>query len=368
MFYAAWSYHHYKKIMDLLNIQHKLHTQSAQHTIIYSLCLFLSTFSAIYAQAPQSFEIQKNERLLVLAPHPDDESLSSAGLAHRILINDGAVRSVVITAGDAYVEAIEKDTGRKNLKPTDFLKYGEIRLEESRRAAKILGNGLIHLDLLGFSDGSIYDMLVSHWRTHPEKSEFTGFSHVPYRIAEDKGVAQDGKVLHDELIKILNETKPTLIVFPDVMENDSDHAGLGMFALLAIHDWLNQKNSDHKKEPRLLTYLIHWQHGWPAGSDSAVPLNLSNSPLFLPDDLPLRGHQRACFNLNVIERNLKHNALAQYNTQQRAMGDFLAAFVRSNECFTVLNVEDSRDIKNVVLHWQSVRKLFDDNPSSRARI
>lgn len=354
--------------MDLLNIQHKLHTQSAQHTIIYSLCLFLSTFSAIYAQAPQSFEIQKNERLLVLAPHPDDESLSSAGLAHRILINDGAVRSVVITAGDAYVEAIEKDTGRKNLKPTDFLKYGEIRLEESRRAAKILGNGLIHLDLLGFSDGSIYDMLVSHWRTHPEKSEFTGFSHVPYRIAEDKGVAQDGKVLHDELIKILNETKPTLIVFPDVMENDSDHAGLGMFALLAIHDWLNQKNSDHKKEPRLLTYLIHWQHGWPVGSDSAVPLNLSNSPLFLPDDLPLRGHQRACFNLNVIERNLKHNALAQYNTQQRAMGDFLAAFVRSNECFTVLNVEDSRDIKNVVLHWQSVRKLFDDNPSSRARI
>lgn len=248
------------------------------------------------------------------------------------------------------------------------MKYGEIRLEESRRAAKILGNGLIHLDLLGFSDGSIYDMLVSHWRTHPEKSEFTGFSHVPYRIAEDKGVAQDGKVLHDELIKILNETKPTLIVFPDVMENDSDHAGLGMFALLAIHDWLNQKNSDHKKEPRLLTYLIHWQHGWPAGSDSAVPLNLSNSPLFLPDDLPLRGHQRACFNLNVIERNLKHNALAQYNTQQRAMGDFLAAFVRSNECFTVLNVEDSRDIKNVVLHWQSVRKLFDDNPSSRARI
>jgi len=354
--------------MHLLNIQYKLHTQSAQHTIIYSLCLFLSTFSTIYAQAPQSFEIQKNERLLVLAPHPDDESLSSAGLTHRILINDGTVRSVVITAGDAYVEAIEKDTGRKNLKPTDFLKYGEMRLEESRHAAKILGNGFIHLDLLGFSDGSIYDMLVSHWRTHPEKSEFTGFSHVPYRIAEDKGVAQDGKVLHDELIKILNETKPTLIVFPDVMENDSDHAGLGMFALLAIHDWLNQKNSNHKKAPRLLTYLIHWQHGWPEGSNAPAPLNLSNSPLFLPDDLPDRDHQRACFNLNILERNLKHNVLAQYKTQQRAMGDFLASFVRSNECFTVLNVEDSYDIKKVILHWQHVRKTFDDNPATRARI
>ena len=156
------------------------------------------------------------------------------------------MRSVVITAGDAYVEAIEKETGRANLKPTDFLKYGEQRLEESKRAAKLLGNGLIHLDLLGFSDGAIYDMLVSHWRSHPDKSEFTGFSHVPYKIAEDRGVAQDGKILHDELLKILKATQPTLITFPDVMENDSDHAGLGMFALLAIHDWLTAQNTDEK--------------------------------------------------------------------------------------------------------------------------
>ncbi len=354
--------------MNPLNSQHKLYIPSARRSIIYSLCLFLSTFSPLHAQEPQSFEIKQNERLLILAPHPDDESLSSAGLAHHVLAEGGTVRSVIVTAGDAYVEAIEKDTGRKNLTPTDFLKYGETRLEESRSAAKIIGNGFIHLDLLGFSDGSIYDMLVSHWRTHPEKSEFTGFSHVPYRIAEDTGVAQDGKVLHDELIRILKETKPTLIVFPDVMENDSDHSGLGMFALLAIHDWLNQKNSDKKEELRLLAYLIHWQHGWPAGSDAVVPLNLSNSPLFLPDDLPLRGHQRACFNLNVIERHIKHHALAQYKTQQRAMGNFLAAFVRSNECFTVLNVEDSRNIKNVVRHWQTRRKTFDDNPASRAKI
>ena len=354
--------------MDTLNNRDKIDTYSTPNILIFSFWLFLSSFTTLYAQTPPSLEVRQHERLLILAPHPDDESLSSAGLAHRALINDGTVRSVVITAGDAYVEAIEKDTGRKNLKPTDFLKYGEMRLEESRHAAKILGNGFIHLDLLGFSDGSIYDMLVSHWRTHPEKSEFTGFSHVPYRIAEDKGVAQDGKILHDELIKILNETKPTLIVFPDVMENDSDHAGLGMFALLAIHDWLNQKNNDKKNAPRLLSYLIHWQHGWPEGSNSPTPLNLSNSPLFLPDDLPVRGHERACFNLNIIERNLKHNVLAQYKTQQRAMGDFLAAFVRSNECFTMLNVEDSRDIKNVVLHWQSGRKTFDDNPATRARI
>jgi len=29
-----------------------------------------------------------------------------------------------------------------------------------------------------------------------------------------------------------------MIAFPDVMENDSDHVGLGMFTLLAVHDWI----------------------------------------------------------------------------------------------------------------------------------
>ncbi len=159
-----------------------LSPRHAAATFILSV-LWISPASA--QSSIQSIEVKAQERLLILAPHPDDESLSSAGLAHRVLANNGSVRSVVITAGDAYVEAIEKETGRANLKPTDFLKYGEQRLEESKRAAKLLGNGLIHLDLLGFSDGAIYDMLVSHWRAHPDKSEFTGFSHVPYKIAED---------------------------------------------------------------------------------------------------------------------------------------------------------------------------------------
>ncbi|HCT99680.1 MAG TPA: hypothetical protein DF614_06385, partial [Methylococcaceae bacterium] len=104
-----------------------LSPRHAAATFILSV-LWISPASA--QSSIQSIEVKAQERLLILAPHPDDESLSSAGLAHRVLANNGSVRSVVITAGDAYVEAIEKETGRANLKPTDFLKYGEQRLEE----------------------------------------------------------------------------------------------------------------------------------------------------------------------------------------------------------------------------------------------
>lgn len=324
--------------------------------------------SSLQAQEPQRLEVGQAERLLVLAPHPDDETLGAAGLMQEVMAKGGSVRSVVVTAGDAYVEAIEKDLGKTRLRRTDFLSYGEKRLNESRAAAKFLGKGNIRLDLYGFSDGSIYSMLVSHWkRSQPDKSGFTGFDHVPYREAEDQGIAQDGQDLRKELLEILKATKPTLIAFPDVMENDSDHAGLGMFALLAVNDWLEHERPGHP-DPRLLAYLIHWQNGWPPGSTSDKPVNAAKQPLFLPDDLPLRGHTRTCLALTPRQTALKGRALKLYKTQERAMGAFLTAFVHSNECFSQLKAADSDGIENVVKQWQHARKSFDSHPISRVKI
>jgi LmbE family N-acetylglucosaminyl deacetylase len=336
--------------------------------VAYCILLFFGLLGRqVLANGVQNLQVGHGERLLILAPHPDDESLGAAGLAQAVFANGGSVRSVVVTAGDAYVEAIEEETGRKRLTRADFIRYGEKRLEESRAAAKLLGKGFLHLDLLGFSDGSIYDMLVSNWRkSHPERSEFTGFDHVLYRIAGDKGIAQDGHDLRNELVAILHDTKPTLIAFPDVMENDSDHAGLGMFTLLAISDWLEDEKTP--VNPRLLAYLIHWQHGWPPGSDGEKPVDMSNKPMYLPDDLPLRGHQRSCINLTESQVKLKQQALLQYKTQQRFMAPYLAAFVHTNECFTQLKAADTQGVANVIKHWQQGRKNFDSHPLSRKKI
>ena len=317
----------------------------------------------------QTLDIGHNERLLILAPHPDDETLGAGGVARRVLEQGGSVRSVVITAGDAYVGAIQDYLHKRRLTSADYLFYGEKRLEESRMAAKVLAKGyFLHLDLLGFSDGSIYDMLVKHWqRQNPDRSEFTGENHVPYREAEDRGTAQDGQDLRNELLAILQDSKPTLIAFPDVMENDSDHAGLGMFTLLAVHDWLETRNGQHFY-PKLLAYLIHWQHGWPPGSDADTAFDWSDQPLYLPEDLPLRGHIRSCLMLTKSEEGLKREALAQYATQQQAMAPFLAAFVHTTECFTQLKSADSHGIENVVKLWQHARKQFDLHPLTRRKI
>lgn len=331
-------------------------------------CIVISLATSAQANNTQSLTINPGERLLVLAPHPDDETLSAAGLISQVMEHGGTVREVVVTAGDAYVDAVQQQTGKKNPSRRDYIRFGETRLEESRQAARLLGKGFIHLDLLGFSDGAIYPDLISHWlRQKPLRSDFTGLSRVAYKAAEDRGIAQDGQDLRNELLAIMRETKPTIIVFPDVMENDSDHAGLGMFTLLAIHDWLEYA-TPQPAQPRLLAYLIHWQHGWPKGSDWGIAQDWSNEPMTMPADLPLRGHSRSCINLSTQQIQLKREALANYKTQQRIMPDFLSAFVRSSECFTQLKTNDSSRIENVLDHWRHVRKEFDSHPLSRSKL
>lgn len=307
------------------------------------------------------------ERLLILAPHPDDETLSSAGLIQQVYARAGSIRSVVVTSGDAYVDAVKLETDKKRLTKSDFLLFGEKRLHESRLAAALLGHGFLHLDLLGFSDGFIYPALVSHWRhNQPFRSDFTGFDHVPYRDTVDPGMRQDGQDLLNELIAILDDTQPTIISFPDVMEDDSDHAGLGMFALLAIHEWM-QKHANPKSNPKLLAYLIHWPH-WPEGSDWGLPSDWSDKNMVFPPDFPVRGHKRACINLSAEEVSLKRKALAVYQTQQRVMADFLASFVRRSECFTVLTPESTQHIEAVLEQWQHSRKAFSLHPLDRRKI
>jgi GlcNAc-PI de-N-acetylase len=60
----------------------------------------------------QPLAIDTGERLLVIAPHPDDETLGTAGLLQRVLARGGQARLVVLTAGDGYVEAVQHATGQ----------------------------------------------------------------------------------------------------------------------------------------------------------------------------------------------------------------------------------------------------------------
>jgi len=289
---------------------------------------------------PLPLQVGDGERLLVVSPHPDDETLAAGGLAQRVLEHAGSVRTVILTAGDGYVEAVEAETGDLRPRPREFLRYGEERIREAHAVARLLGGGRIRLDVLGFPDGGLEPLLHAHWtRRHPERSPTTEETAPPYPQVLDRHVGYDGADLRAELVRILRETRPTLVALSDDLDLHPDHRASGLFALLALDDSRRlppPRGGERPAFPRVLAYLVHWPH-WPLGwQTEGGPEDVARLGLDLPPELPLRGETRTCLALTPDEIATKRRALSAYHTQQAAMGSFLAAFSRSTECFSVL--------------------------------
>lgn len=282
----------------------------------------------------------------MVAPHPDDETLGAAGVMQRVLEGGGTVRVVLLTAGDGYVEAVVHETGLPRPRPAQYIAYGERRLHEARAALETLGQHL-KLDFLGFPDGGLDGLLRTHWRrTHPERSRTTGASDPPYPEALEPDVPYDGADLRRELVRLLADTHPTTIIFPDPLDKHPDHHAAGLFTLIALHDWLDRAaaTGHAPAPPRCLAYVIHWPD-WPPGWNAATPAaGATDTRLELPPTLPQHGLGRVAVTLTDAEVAAKAAALAKYQSQREEMSPLLGAFVRRTEPFTVLGTTEPRDI------------------------
>ena len=291
----------------------------------------LAVLAPLVAAAPQSLTVGINERLMVIAPHPDDETLAAGGLIQQVLARGGSVRVVLITAGDGYVEAVVHATGQLRPPAAEFVDYGRRRLGEIRAAMRTLGGDAPRLQFLGFPDGGLDGLLRSHWtHTLPERSPTTGATDPPYdEAALEPDVPYDGADLRRELVRLLRDDAPTIVALPDPRDRHPDHRATGLFTLLALSDW-GIALRPAAARPLLLAYLVHWP-GWPP-----TPSN-ETKPLDLPHDLAPR-EGRMTLRLTPEETTRKRAALACYVSQQREMPTLLEAFVRASEPFTVVPI------------------------------
>jgi len=319
------------------------------------LCATASTFAFLCvlpvvatAEIPvQPLEIGTDERLLVITPHPDDETLGAAGLVQRVLARGGRARLVVLTAGDGYVEAVQHASGQLVPRPAAYLAYGERRLRELRAAVRHLGAHRIRVQVLGFPDGGLTPLLVAHWqRTRPEHSPTTAVAHPPYPEVLDANVAYDGADLQRELERVLHESQPTLVAFPDPLDRHPDHRATALFTLLALRHWLPQAPA----LPRLLAYLVHWPN-WPPGWDATPPSSQTiETGRSFPPDLPSRDLVRWALRLTDPESVTQRAALSLHASQQVVMPSFLAAFVCRAEPFTEFTPAEVQRVPEVLHH------------------
>ena len=261
-------------------------------------------------------QIDAGTSLLVVAPHPDDETLCCAGVIQRVVHAGGRVAVVWITSGDAALW--DRLLIERSLRSAAALDLGARRMREARVAAAKLGVASDGQLFLGYPDGGLAALLETP-RTAAHSSRSTGAGSVPYADAVSAGHTYTGENLARDFSAVLERLRPNLILAPSPEDSHPDHRAAGLLAI--------EVSARTGLAPQLRFWIVHGGEGWPSPRGLLAGVPLTPPPRS-------RGLFPAPFELTPAEEDGKQRALEAYDTQMRMMAPFLLAFVRTTELFS----------------------------------
>ena len=296
-------------------------------------CSFLLALSLLFTSSAQAqnsrvFDelLSRKTRLLVFSPHPDDETLGAGGLIQRVLQSRGKVKVVFMTSGDGYPEGVEMEDRIAHPTARDYREYGTLRQKEALQVLAPLGVKEKDVIFLGFPDGGLYSILSKHQSDDgPDyTSPFTLENHPPVADAILPNIEYNGEDLKREVLRVLADFRPTLIVTVHRRDQHPDHRSTYFFVRQAL-DELEARAPSFR--PSLFTFLIHFGQ-WPTGEDAGFGSRLSP-----PQGFSEKADNWISFSLSPAEIETKRRALLLYHSQMLVMGRYLLSFARANELF-----------------------------------
>jgi LmbE family N-acetylglucosaminyl deacetylase len=270
--------------------------------------------------------ITGHHRLLVLAPHCDDETLGSGGLIQAAQKEGMQVQVVIETNGDGYLFATMEDFRRLYPHHQDFIKMGNLRQQESLQAMRVLGLSPKAVTFLSYPDRGTPELWEDNWSVNnPYHSPYIGVNHSPYPITYDPGAVYAGEDLLKDLKSFLITYQPDLIVYPHPQDVHPDHWGLSAFTRLALA-MVQLENPGY--QPDSYAYLVH-------RPDYPSPEGLKpNNSLLPPEKLFVLDPHWLRFDLNQEDIKTKTEAIKQYRSQLPLLHTLLDSFIRTNELFS----------------------------------
>jgi LmbE family N-acetylglucosaminyl deacetylase len=178
---------------------------------------------------PTALQISERDRVLVLAPHPDDESIACGGLLLAARDAGTPRRVVVVTDGDNNPWPQRWIEKRWRVDAAARARWGARRRAEVQAA----------LDVLGVDDGE------RHFLGLPD----SGLT----------GLLMHGSRLETEINAHIEQFRPTHIALPALEDGHPDHSAVHVAARLAV--------ARVAVPVRLLCYAVH---GLKAGEGAAV--------------------------------------------------------------------------------------------------
>jgi LmbE family N-acetylglucosaminyl deacetylase len=160
-------------------------------------------------------------RVLILAPHPDDDVIGAGGLIQRARGRGGDVCVVFITSGENNPWPQRLVNRRWRITDSDRVAWGKMRCSEASASLALLGARSDCPMFLGFPDQQIATLA----RTGDQ------------RIAE---------ALRDAM----RDYEPSLLVAPSAQDFHADHRAVAYFAHQAVRGLGDSA-------PEIVTYVVH---------------------------------------------------------------------------------------------------------------
>jgi LmbE family N-acetylglucosaminyl deacetylase len=190
---------------------------------------------SLLTSTASTFDIRS--RLMLIAPHPDDEALACSVILQQAVRAGAAIRVVYVTDGDDNPwpqRALER---RWSLNPSDRKRWGKLRRAEALAALRVLGICPADVQFLALPDQGLTDLLLRDC---------------------DRALTRINRMIDD--------WSPTNILAPSLSDIHPDHNAVAVMMRLIFADFLAPGISQWN-------YLVHGRS--PAFFDRAAELSAS---------------------------------------------------------------------------------------------
>ena len=264
-------------------------------------------------------------KLLIVAPHQDDEILGACGLIQKCHHLGVDISVLFATNGDRYGASIARQ-----------------RYDESRRALAELGVPEDHILYLGFGDTgmSVERSFLMKLRSLPSNQSVASYvSSRTYHPASKKTVrvlrtGSEGDMKREAFLAdlkwVIENCCPDFVLGPSVWDRHGDHAALSAFLKEIL--------------PSSIPYASYLIHG---GDDICWPQRepeVFEKPPVLPQHI---WEQRITTRLSEEQQREKHRLIMYFATQIKDdTNGFLTSFAKQEELFfpEIISSTNSKDI------------------------
>ncbi len=189
--------------------------------------------------------MKADDRVMLIAPHPDDEALAAAGLLQQAVSIGAAVRVVYATDGENNVWAQRVAEHRWRVSDAARVRWGMRRRREALAALDILGVRDEAVAFLGMADQGLTEELI----------------------------AGDGSAI-TKLAREIERFTPTILVESSPADLHPDHSALAVLVRFALH-----RAAPRFRWPRVFDYYIHDRGSALVARDRGCSVDLSDEQL-----------------------------------------------------------------------------------------